>query len=187
MRMTASLSVQGFDIPLSITTVHNTGTRVDFEIQGTGNYQLANNTEGWTFMPIQGMADPVKMSDEEYESISGQFDLQGALVDYAAKGSITELAGKETLNGREVYNIKVTRKSGKLSNYYLDAQTYRLIKTSGMRNIGGNEVMAETTYDDYRQNADGYWFAYSITNMTGTVLVEKVETNIKVEESIFKN
>jgi hypothetical protein len=45
----------------------------------------------------------------------------------------------------------------------------------------------ETSFADYKQNADGFWFPYSMTTMNGTITYEKIETNVKVDESIFKN
>ena len=44
----------------------------------------------------------------------------------------------------------------------------------------------ETVYSNYKQNADGFWFAYTNNTIQGEVNYEKIETNIKVDESIFK-
>ena len=45
----------------------------------------------------------------------------------------------------------------------------------------------ETTYSNYKQNADGFWFAYTVTSsVQGETNYDKIETNIAVDESIFK-
>ncbi len=45
----------------------------------------------------------------------------------------------------------------------------------------------QNIYSDYKQNADGYWFPYSMTNAQGTITFDKIETNIDVKENIFSN
>ena len=44
----------------------------------------------------------------------------------------------------------------------------------------------ETTYSDYKQNADGYWFAYTNVGPRGTTHHEKIVTNVAVDLNIFK-
>ncbi|MFT3908748.1 MAG: hypothetical protein QM737_04935 [Ferruginibacter sp.] len=62
-----------------------------------------------------------------------------------------------------------------------------LIKTSSVTNMQGNEVTVETVFSDYKQNADGYWFPYTLKTMQGTLIFDKVETNIPVDEKIYSN
>jgi len=187
VRLTGSMSTQGMDIPLTITRAHQMGMRVEFEVMGTSNYQIANTKEGWTFMPIQGMTSPVQMEEEQYKSFAGQLDVQGIFYNYKEKGTTIEYIGTEKVDGAEAYNLKVTLKSGKVSNYYIDTKTNFLIKTSSKVNAGGEEVEVSNTYSNYKTNADGYMFPYSSASMQGPITFDKIETNIKVDESLFKN
>jgi hypothetical protein len=52
--------------------------------------------------------------------------------------------------------------------------------------VNGEEMDVATTYSNYKQNADGYWFAYTTSSIRGETNFDKVDTNIKVDESIFK-
>ena len=187
VRLTGSMSAQGMDIPLTITRAHQVGMRVEFEVMGTSNYQIANTKEGWTFMPIQGMTAPVQMEEEQYKSFAGQLDVQGIFYNYKEKGTTIEYIGTEKVDGVEAYNLKVTLKSGKVSNYYIDTKTNFLIKTSSKVNAGGEEVEVTNSYSNYKANADGYMFPYTSASMQGPINFDKIETNIKVEESLFKN
>lgn len=187
VRFTGSMSTQGMDIPLTITRVHQVGMRVEFEVMGTSNYQIANTKEGWTFMPIQGMSSPIQMEEEQYKSFESQLDLQGALYNYKEKGTTIEYIGKEKVDGAEAYNLKVTLKSGKVSNYFIDTKTNFLIKTSSKVNANGEEMEVTNSLSNYKANADGYMFPYTSVSMQGPITFEKIETNIKVDESIFKN
>ena len=138
-------------------------------------------------MPIQGMTAPVQMEEEQYKSFAGQLDVQGIFYNYKEKGTTIEYIGTEKADGVEAYNLKVTLKSGKVSNYYIDTKTNFLIKTSSKVNAGGEEVEVTNSYSNYKANADGYMFPYTSASMQGPINFDKIETNIKVEESLFKN
>ena len=187
VKMSGSMNVQGTDIALTITKTHMVGMRLDIDIMGTSNYQLGNTKEGWVFMPIQGMSAPVQMEEDQFKSFSTQLDVQGALFNFKEKGSTVELAGKETIDGSEAYKLKVTYKSGKVSHFFIDTKSNFLVKTSSMVEVNGTEMESANSFSDYKQNADGYWFPYASTNMQGAITFDKIETNVKVDESIYKN
>lgn len=187
VRMTGSMSTQGVDISMTMTRSHLIGFRLDMDIMGSSNYQMLNSTEGWVFMPVMGMTEPKKMEDDQYKSASSQLDIQGALLNYKDKGTTIELLGKDKVDNAEAYKLKLTLKSGKVVTYFLDAKTYFLIKTASKQNVQGEEMDMETTFADFKQNADGFWFPYSTTSMQGTITFDKIETNVKVEDSLFKN
>lgn len=187
VKMEGSMSVQGTDLTITATRSHMVGMRMDIEVMGMSNYQVANTTKGASFWPVQGMDAPVDMEPEQYKSVSNQLDLHGALCNYKEKGHTVELLGNEKLDGNDAHKLKVTFKNGVVSTYYIDAKTGRLLKTTGMAKVQGEEMEVSSTYSDYKQNADGYWFAYSVTQMQGTIVYDKISTNIPVDESIFKN
>lgn len=185
-KMTGNMSVQGTDVGMTITRLNNKGYRLDLEIMGTSNYQLVNAEKGSVFMPIQGMSDPKEMDAEQYKSVSSQLDLQGALFNYKAKGNTVEALGTEKVDGADAYKLKLTTKAGKVVTYFIDTKTNRLIKSVSKVSANGEEMEMETTYGDYKQDANGFWFPFTITNMQGTVTFDKIESNVAVDESIFK-
>jgi hypothetical protein len=185
--LTGTLSTQGIEIPITITKHHNVGVRTDLEIMGTSNYQVCNAMEGWAFFPIRQMSEPAKMTDEEYKSYSGQLDLQGPLFNYKEKGNTIEFLGKDKVDGAEAYKLKVALKSGKTSTYYIDTKTHFVIKIASVAVVNGQDMEIENSFSDFKQTADGYWFPYTSTNMQGPVTFSKIETNVKVDDSIFKN
>ncbi|WP_462249912.1 LolA-like protein [Ferruginibacter sp.] len=186
VKMEGNLSVMGNDVALAITTSHGVGMRADISVMGTENYQIVTPAKGTVFMPVQGMSEPTPMSDDQLKSATGQLDLQGALFNYKEKGSTVTLVGKETVDGEECYNIKLTNKMGTVTNYFISTKTNFKIKSTGKRMVNGEETEVANTYSNYKQNADGYWFPYSTTNAQGTTDFSKIDTNIAVDESIFK-
>ena len=185
-RMEGNLSYQGMDIGITVTRLHNTGFRTDISVMGTGNYQIVTASTGTVFMPVFGQSSPQDMPGEEYKAGQITLDLHGTLADYAQKGIQVELVGKETIDGIECNKLKATFKNGNNTNYFIDTKTDRLYKTTTKGIVNGEEVEIFTIYTNYKQNADGYWFAYTTTNSRGETNFDKIDTNIKVDESIFK-
>jgi len=180
-----SLTVQGTDVAMVITKKHLAGMRVDISVMGTENYQILTPAKGTIFMPVQGMSEPTVMPDEQLKAGQSQLDLEGPLVNYEDKGTTVELAGIENVDGENCYNLKVTDKNGITTNYFISANTSFIVKTIGKRVMNGEEIDVSTNYSNYKQNADGFWFPYSTTNMQGTTDFSKIDTNIPVDESIF--
>lgn len=185
-----TMSVQGQDFPMTMTVDHMKGFRMDFEVMGTSNYQIITPTKGSTFIPIQQMTEPKISTEEELKEMQGAINIHSALYNYKAKGTTVELVGDDKVDAADVYKLKVTQKSGKSSFYLIDKKTNRVVKTiAKSKGPDGTEMDVETPYGDYKQNADGYWFAYTTAIQGGMVSVafDKIETNIKIDENIFKD
>ncbi len=187
VKMSGSMSAQGQDFPITITKSHLKGMRVDLDIMGQACYQIITPEKGSMFFPIQGMTEPKEMDADALKSGQSQLDLQGSLTNYKEKGKKVELIGKEKVDGADAFKLKLTDKDGRTTDYFVDAKTYRVVKTAGKASMNGQEMDIETSFSDFKQNADGYWFPYTMTTQNGPMTFEKIETNIKVDESIFKN
>ena len=187
IRMTGSMNAQGTDINLVMSKVHEVGMRMDLDIMGSANYQLMNDKTGWAFFPVMGMTEPKEMEAPQHKTSVNQLDVQGALVNYKDKGTTVELIGKEKVDGADAHKIKVTYKNGHTSTYYIDEKTNRHVKSVSKSVANGNEVETETTFNDFKQNADGYWFPYTITNAQGTIIFDKIETNVAIDSKLFSN
>ena len=186
LKMEGNMNVQGADLTITSTKSHMAGFRLDIEVMGTSNYQIVNSTKGTAFWPIRGMSTPEDMSADQFKSYFNQLDIQGPLVNYKEKGIQVEFSGTEKTGGSDTYKLKITYKNGVVANYFIDMKTNRLVKTTSKVSVNGQEMEVETSYSDYRQNADGYWFAYTMTTTQGTVNYDKITTNMPVEESLFK-
>lgn len=186
VKMEGSMNVQGADLTITAVKSHLIGSRLDIEVMGTSNYQVVNTTKGSSFWPIRGKTAPEDMDEAQFKSSYNQLDLQGPLVNYKDKGTQVEYVGTEKVDGADAYKLKITYKNGIVTNYFIDTKTNRLLKTSGKVSVNGEEMEVETAYSDYRQNADGYWFPYTVTTMQGTITYDKITTNLSVDEKLFK-
>jgi hypothetical protein len=186
VKMLGSLSVQGADVSLTIQRKHMVGARTDISVMGTENFQLTTPEKSWSYMPIQGQASPEELQEDAHKSSVGQLDLQGVLVNYKEKGNTVEYKGKETVDGKECYKLIIVTKLGKTLTYYIDTKTDRLAKAVSKSLRNGEDVEIETTFSDYKQTKDGYWFAFNSVTPQGEVSYSSIETNVPIDDSIFK-
>ena len=188
VKKTGNLSMQGMEIPMIFTISQMKGFRLDVEVMGTSNYQIITPEKAFMFFPIQQMTEPKEMDAETVKGMQSALDIQGAFINYKEKGSTVEFVSNEKVDGADTYKLKITGKSGKSALYFIDVKTNRLVKTKAKATgPDGVEIDVETTYSDYKQNGDGYWFAYATTTPQGPVVFDKIETNVAVDENIFKN
>lgn len=185
--MEGKITTQLSDLGITNTISHLTGLRLEVEINGIINNQVANTTKGTVFWPSNGMTSPEEMEPGQFLSIVNQMDIQGVLFNYKGKGIHVELIGKEEINDSMAYHLKVRFKNGTTSHFYVDIKTSLLVKITEKPVLNNPKAEITTYYSNYKQNVDGYWFAYTVTTANGTIYYEKITTNLPVEESLFDN
>ena len=187
-KRSGTMATPNGDFPITITVLQAKGFRLDMEIMGTSNYQIFTPEKGFMFFPAQGDTEAKELDADKVQNAQGSLDLQGSLFDYKAKGTALEYLGTEKFNGSDTYKIKATKKSGKVVIYFIDTKTNFVVKSSSkVKGPDGTEVDSENSYSDYKQDKNGYWFAYTAVSANGTITFDSVESNIKVDENIFKN
>ncbi len=187
IKMTGSLNAMGNEVGIVITRKHLVGSRADITIQETENYQIVTPEKGWAFMPIQGMSAPTEMPEQQFKSLQTQMDIQSPFLNYKEKGNAVEFLGTEKSDSIVCNKLKLVYRNGITTVFFISTSGNRIVKTTGKRTINGAEMDIETSYSNYKQNADGYWFAYSISsNIQGDTNLDRIETNVAVEDNIFK-
>ncbi len=185
--MTGTFATPGASaINILTTKKHLVGSRIDIDANGVNNYQVITPQAGWIYTPIQGDKEPRPLTDDQTKMGQVQLDLHGPFLNYKEKGIKIVLAGKDTVNNSICHKLKVTSLNGNVTDYYIHNKSGLIIKTSTKIFQYGALEDFETTYSDYKQNADGFWFAYNISNSRGETKYEVITTNVSVDEKIFK-
>ncbi len=184
--MEGSLTIQGTEIALTLTQVHNKLNRQDITAMGMHGFDMLTDKDGWSYMPFQGMQKPEPKTEDEVKQSQSDLDIAGPLVDYAAKGHKVELVGKEDVDGTECYKIKTSLKSGKELTFFIDPSSNMIIRTKEKRKMNGQEMDLQTDLSDYK-DVEGVKMPYSITQQFGTVLISSVKVNQTIPESVFKH
>ncbi|MEO6391521.1 MAG: hypothetical protein ABIP75_06690, partial [Pyrinomonadaceae bacterium] len=116
--------------------------------------------------------------------------IQSPLLDSRAKGTTVQLLGTERVDGVDHFKLKLNFRTGHVVTYFISSKTYLLTKSTEERNVDGQAVEIETTYSNYKKNADGYLFPYTTYTVIGEAQssvtnYDKIETNVAVDPVIF--
>jgi outer membrane lipoprotein-sorting protein len=145
---------------------------------------------GWMINPFAENKDVQTMSPEDLKGITDESDMDGPLVDYKSKGHQVELIGKEDLDGKPVYRLKLTTRSGDVRSYLIDASTFLTTKWEGLRKIEDKDLPWESLLSDYR-DVQGLKYPFKIeqgspgTDFRQTLTTEKIEIDPPLDESRF--
>ncbi|MEA2164950.1 MAG: hypothetical protein QOK37_3077 [Thermoanaerobaculia bacterium] len=180
----------GFEAQVLEQNARPNRVRQEFSIQGMTAVNAYDGKNGWKIDPFEGKKDAESLSEEELKSIIEDSDLDGPLVNYAAKGNKVELMGTETVEGSEAYKIKVTTPAGDVRNYFIDSSTNVPIKIETRRMVRGAEREYETILGDYK-DVNGWYLPFSIENgVKGNpnrqkVTYAKIEANVPMVDALF--
>jgi hypothetical protein len=142
---------QNVQLPFVMEMKRPRKARVEIEFANDKAVQVYDGANGWKLRPFLGRRDVEPFSAEELKSASMESELDGPLVDYAAKGTQIELAGKEKVEDRDAYKLKLTTKDGQALHIWIDAQTFLETKVEGQpRRLDGVYHPVEVYYRDYR-------------------------------------
>ena len=164
---------------------------MEFTMQGSTMVRVYDGkSAGWANNPFAGKNNPEPMAEEELKNISEESDFDGPLVNYKAKGNQIELAGKDKVEGREVYRLKLTTKNGDVRFYLFDSETFFLLKWEGKRKFKDEDMPVESYFRDYH-DVGGLQFAFEIDSGTSAeqidqkILIDKIELDPEISESRF--
>jgi hypothetical protein len=128
--------------------------KIRFELQFNGQtaIQVFDGAHGWKLRPFLGRREVEPYTADEMKTTATQADLDGPLVDYAAKGTTVELIGVEKVEDRDTYKLKLTLKNGQAIHVWIDAQTFLEAKIEGQpRRLDGTDHPVEVYFRDFRQ------------------------------------
>ena len=147
-------------------------------------------SSGWIINPFEPSKDVQPMSAEDLKTISDESDFDGPLFDYQVKGNQIELAGQDEVEGKPVYKIKLTRKTGTRRTYYIDSSSFLVLKWEGVTKQEDQEIPIENLLGDYR-DVNGLKFPFEMnTGSPGTpqrrkFIIDKVEINPQIDDARF--
>ena len=188
VRQEAAISVQGMEIPVVLTFVHNKAFKQEFTVMGMTGYSLITADGGWNFNPMQGQSKPEPVTADELKYGKDQLDLQGEFLDYKAKGHSLELLPNEEVDGTSCYKVKITRKSGTESVYFFDPKTYYTIRATSKVVANGQEVESTVNMSNFQKLPEGIVMPFTMENsqIPAPITITKVVINGPVDEAAFK-
>ena len=194
--------VEEVQLPFVMELKRPSKIRFELQFKGETAIQVFDGTQGWKLRPFLNRRDVEAYSPEEMKIASAQGELDGFLIDYAAKGTQVELDGTEKVEGRETYKLKLTLKGGDVTRVWVDSQTFLEAKVEGQpRRLDGTDHSVEVYYRDYRP-VNGLQIPFVLetkvlpvgktaSGLRDTpvpperIIIDKVTVNPKLEDSLF--
>ncbi|HTL98281.1 MAG TPA: hypothetical protein VL181_05695 [Holophagaceae bacterium] len=183
--------VAPFDIPFTVEQKRPGFFRRELSIQGTPQITVFDGKGGWKVDPFTaGDAKPRPLTPDDVKDLIEDADMDGGLVDWAAKGNRVEYLGQERLEGGPAYALKLTYANGRVSTIFLDASSYQEVKRVVTRTQMGQEVEMDVF-------SSGYHPVQGVSEPTRieigpkgsaqrmSLTMEKVEVNVPIDEARF--
>ena len=181
-----TLSVQGNEIPSTLTVLNGKGFRLESEYNGQRIVQVYAEHNGWTINPMTGTAGPLPLPEEEYKAGRDQIDIGGPLFNYEGKGSRVELQGKED----GAFKIRLQNRDKIITIFYIDPGTYYIVKSVTKAKMLGQEIEVIRTFSNYQKLEYGFVLPHTTDVSYGgqislTSNLKNVEVNREVDPAIF--
>ncbi len=145
-----SMNVMGMDMTGKTTVVVGQSSRTEMSVMGQQIIQVIDGDKGWTINPMQGGSGPQALPEDQVKIQKGNAYVAGTdLFTAKTQKYPVELVGKEKMNDKDVYNLKVTRPEG-VANYYVDATTYQLTAMKATISAQGQSGEVKTQYGNYK-------------------------------------
>jgi outer membrane lipoprotein-sorting protein len=195
IKMDGKFPTPGGDFPVALVVKAPNKSKFTFNVQGKEIVQAAyDGTTGWTLNPLQGGVDAVKLDEEQTKELKEQ-EVEDALIDYAKKGHVVTLEGKEEIDGVQCYKLKLEKnknndKEDVTEIRYFDVENNVLIMTKSYIRTGeakGTEV--QSFVSDY-QEVNGIMMPFSMEqkvngNTMMKLVFDKIEINGDISDSVF--
>jgi len=193
LRMTGEVYMPsvGMTMPLTITQKRPNKAHIRVEVPSAG-MEVVNAYDGetaWQINPMMGGTQ--KVTGEQARTFREQADIDGILVDYAAKGYAVEYVGDADVKGTPAKKLRVIRPDSSEVFVYLDGTTFLQVKTEGegADPMSGAKTTVETFISDYR-DVDGRQMAFKMEVVMGglpfqTVTMKDIKTNVAVDDALF--
>ena len=153
MTMEGTLDAGGKEnhtLPFVMKLKRSHKSRLEITFKDQTSVQVYDGTLGWKVRPFLNRNEVEPFTAAEANSAQSTDELDGPLVDYAAKGTKIALVGKEAVEGHPAYKLKLTLRNGEQRNLWIDAGSFLELKADGApRVLDGKKHDVAIYYREY--------------------------------------
>jgi outer membrane lipoprotein-sorting protein len=167
-------------------------SRLEIVFKDQTSVQVYDGAQGWKLRPFLNRNEVEPYSAAEIKSAAAEQDLDGPLVDYAAKGTQIALAGSEAVEGHPAYKLKLTLRNGDKRSLWIDAGTFLELKMEGEpRKLDGRMHNVAVYFRDYKTEhglttARLQETAVEGIKQTYKMTISRVVVNEAMDDSLFQ-
>lgn len=178
-------------LPFTLDLKRPNSTRLEVLFDGKTAVQVFDGEHGWKLRPFLNRNDVEPFTLDEAKTEASRGDLDGPLIDYAAKGTKVELEGVEQVEGQPAYKLKVTPKRGAVKHVWIDAKSFLDVKVDGVPKQMDGKMHPVYVYQRDFRAVQGVMIPFVLETAvdgyteTHKLLVEKASINPHLDDSLF--
>lgn len=189
VKLTGKFMTQGMEFPFTMIQKRPHFLRIEVNAMGMNIVQGYDGQQGWSINPMTGSSDPQPMSELETKGVKLQADMDGALIDHAAKGFTVEYLGEEDVEGTPCHKLRLDTKQDIVVDYFFDKEYFLAIKQASTVTMDENKIESQTYLSDY-QDVNGILMAFSMETRMGDMVANQIkfdaaEQNVAVDNAVF--
>lgn len=138
------------ELPFALELQRPHKMRLEIQFAGETAVQVFDGVNGWKLRPFLGRREVESYTPDEMKAAMQQQDMEGPLLDYAAKGTKLALDGMEQVDGKDAYKLSLTMKDGQVRHVWVDAKTFLDVKMDGTRKLNGKPRTVSTYFRSYK-------------------------------------
>jgi outer membrane lipoprotein-sorting protein len=179
-------------LPFVLKEKRTRKSRLEIVFKDQTSVQVYDGTQGWKVRPFLNRNEVEAYTPAEMKSAAAEQDLDGPLVDYAAKGTQIELAGSDPVERHPAYKLKLTLHNGEKRNLWIDAGTFLELKMEGEpRKVDGRLHNVALYFRDYKTEhglttARLQETAVEGVKQTYKMTISRVTVNEPLDDSLFQ-
>jgi hypothetical protein len=127
----AKAAAEQVQLPFRLEMKRPRKSRLEIDVAGKTAVQVYDGQNGWKLRPFLNRNDVEPFTEDEAKSEAAKADLDGPLLDYAARGTQVALEATEPVDGHPAYKLKLTMKNGDVQHVWIDAQSFLDVKVEG--------------------------------------------------------
>ena len=182
---------QQVELPFVLDMKRPGKSRVEIEFAGKTAVQVYDGTNGWKVRPFLNRNEVEPFTPDEVKAEQRKPELDGPLVDYAAKGTKVQLEGVEAVNGHNAYKLKLTTRIGTTQHIWIDTQSFLDVKVEGQPRRMDGKMRTVWIYQSDFRSVQGLVVPFVLESAvegypdTHKMFMEKVEVNPKLDDTLF--
>lgn len=157
--------------------------------------QVLDEDKAWSLHPMSGITD---IYGSQLAILKKSREYGGILFKSDEKELSIVLEGSEIMEDKKAFKLKVTEKDSLITDVFMDAKSYYIIKQSTKRVFQGDTITATVLFSNYRV-IDGIAVAFNTETISdkevsgdgsrqmggGMMQIKSIEFNKPIDESIF--
>lgn len=178
-------------LPFTMTLKRPRKSRIEVRFNDQTAFQVYDGAQGWKVRPFLGRNEVEPYSPAEARAAASWAELDGPLMDYAAKGTRIDVLGMEMVEGHRAYVLKLTMKDNTTRRVWIDASSFLELKSDGdARKLDGKMHNVAIFYRDYRKEG-GLVMPHTLETVvvgargTHKLIVDKVTVNQPADDTLF--